>query len=380
MVTELIFWGCCGFVVYTYLGYPLLLRLAARFRARPIQKAVMAPRVSFIIAVHNEARQIAEKIENTLDQDHPPQAFEVIVASDCSSDGTDEIVGSFSPRGVRLVRSQERRGKEHAQGLAVSAAHGDVLVFSDAATRLAPDGVRRIVMSFADPTVGCVSSVDRLLDDHGRPDGEGLYVRYEMGLRDLEAQVGSLVGLSGSFFAARREVCKPWRADTPSDFNIVLNAVTRGLRGVSDPRAVGYYRDLADARKEYARKVRTVARGVRGLLTHTALLNPLRYGIFSWQLLSHKLCRWLVPFALLGAATTSLLLARDSVLYRLLVILQLAAYLPAVLSLRWTTPALGAWRPIGYLLLANLSILNAWMDLARGRTAITWTPSERRGT
>jgi hypothetical protein len=269
---AVVFWTCVLFVAYSYVGYGCALALMSRVRNRPVRRAPITPSVSFIIAAHNEAKRITEKIENTLRQDYPSDRFEIIVASDGSTDATDEIVRSYADRRVRLIRPDQRRGKEYAQRTAIAAARGEVLVFSDVATRLDPDGVRQIVMSFDDPSVGCVSSVDRMIGSDGRPSGEGGYVRYEMQLRALESRVGSLVGLSGSFFAARREVCTPWPVDIPSDFTTVLNAVTRGLRGVSDGNAIGYYTDLADTSKEYSRKVRTVVRGISALLTHRALL------------------------------------------------------------------------------------------------------------
>ena len=378
MVMQILFWGCVAFVVYAYAGYGVCLGVLGRIRGlRPVRRGDITPSASLIIAAHNEAKRITAKIENSLAQDYPADRFEIIVASDCSTDATDGIVRSYEPRGVRLIRAGERRGKEHAQSLAIDAARGDILVFSDAATRLDPDAVRQIVKSFADPSVGCVSSVDRMLDSEGKATGEGAYVRYEMQLRALESSVQSLVGLSGSFFAARREVCRPWRIDVPSDFTTVLNAVSQGLRGVSDPHAIGYYADLADSRKEYARKVRTVVRGVSGLLTHRRLLNPFRYGVFAWQLFSHKLCRWLVPFAMLGAIMSNAVLARHSGMYQIIGIGHAAFYALAILALRFHSPLLRMWRPVGFLVLANLSILNAWGRLLAGRTVVVWTPSER---
>ena len=212
MMAEITFWSSVALVLYAYLGYPSALMALSVFRNRPVKKGRVLPRVSFIIAARNEGARIREKIENTLNQDYPFERLEVIVASDCSSDGTDGIVSSYSGR-VRLVRAPERSGKEAVQQLAIEVASGDVLVFSDVATALAPDGISCIVRNFADPTVGCVSSVDRFIDPDGRITGEGAYVRYEMFLRILETRVNSLVGLSGSFFAARREVCRHWALD-----------------------------------------------------------------------------------------------------------------------------------------------------------------------
>ncbi|MGE3509282.1 MAG: glycosyltransferase family 2 protein [Vicinamibacterales bacterium] len=374
---ALVFWGSVVFVVYAYVGYAACLVLLSKVRRRDVVKADITPRVTFIVAAHNEARRIEPKIANSLALDYPADRFEFLVASDCSSDATDDIVRQYADRGVRLIRAPERKGKENAQRLAIEAASGDVLVFSDVATMLDPEAIRHIVRNFADPSVGCVSSVDRMINADGQPVGEGAYVRYEMALRGLETQVNSLVGLSGSFFAARRAICTPWRTDIPSDFTTVLNAVRHGLRGVSDQDSVGYYKDLADPAREYGRKVRTIVRGVTALLKHLHLLNPFRYGLFAWQLASHKLCRWLVPFAMMAAAASNAVLAGRSAFYGVLAIGQVLFYVLAFVSLkssvRWLRPA----RPIGFLVMANVSILDAWFRLARGRTVVAWTPSER---
>lgn len=374
---AILFWGSIVFAAYAYAGYPVCLLLLSKIRRRDVVKGNITPHVTFIVAAHNEAKRLEPKIENTLALDYPRQRFEFLVASDCSSDSTDDIVRRYANKGVRLVRSPERLGKEHAQRLAIEAASGDILVFSDVATMLDPDGVTNIVKNFADPSVGCVSSVDRMTNAEGQPVGEGGYVRYEMALRALETQVNSLVGLSGSFFAARRSICSPWRTDIPSDFTTVLNAVSHGLRGVSDEASIGYYKDLADPAREYGRKVRTIVRGVTALLKHLPMLNPFRYGLFAWQLASHKLCRWLVPFAMLTAAVSNGVLAGRNPVYAGLAVGQVLFYVVAFVSLRSSVRWLKPCRPIGFLVMSNVSILDAWLRLARGRTVVAWTPSER---
>ncbi|HMD37016.1 MAG TPA: glycosyltransferase, partial [Vicinamibacterales bacterium] len=188
------FWMSAALVGFAYAGYPLALALMARLRSRPVTRDAIRPPVTFVITAHNEEQRLAEKLHNTLAQDYPASLLEIIVASDCSTDGTDDIARSFGDR-VRLVRAPERRGKEAAQQLAVQASSGEILVFSDVATAVAPDGVSSLVANFADPSVGCVSSVDRFVDADGRTSGEGAYVRYEMFLRTLETRVNSLVGL-----------------------------------------------------------------------------------------------------------------------------------------------------------------------------------------
>jgi Glycosyl transferase family 2 len=377
-VAEIALWGSAALVLYAYLGYPCALLALSLFRDRPVRKSRPVgppPRVSFIITAHDEEARIRAKIENTLGQDYPPSALEIIVASDCSTDGTDEIVRGYSSR-VRLVRSPERRGKEAAQQLALRSARGEILIFSDVATALAPDGVTTMVANFADPTVGCVSSIDRFVDPDGRVSGEGAYVRYEMYLRTLETRVNSLVGLSGSFFAARREVCRHWAPDHPSDFNTLLNAVEMGLRGVLDARSAGYYRNIADDRRELERKARTVARGLFALVANARMLNPLRHGLFAWQLASHKLCRWLVPLAMVAAAASNAFLVPGSSFYAATMLVQCGFYTVALLGLRTGASSL---KIPAYILLANFGVLLAWRRFAGGERIAVWNPSVRPG-
>ena len=373
MMLEVVFWSSVALVLYAYAGYPCTLMALSRVKSRPVRKGTATPVVSFIITAHNEASRIAEKIENTIRQNYPPPRLEIIVASDCSTDETDEIVGRYSPR-VRLVRAWDRKGKEAAQRLAIEASSGDILIFSDVATALARDGVATIVENFTDPTVGCVSSVDRFVDADGRPSGEGAYVRYEMFLRTLETRVNGLVGLSGSFFAARRIVCRQWAEARQSDFSALLNAVGMGFRGVLDPGAVGYYRNITNQSREFERKVRTVVRGLAVLGTNARMLNPFRFGLFAWQLASHKLCRWLVPFAMMGALSTNVLLASGSAFYAATLAGQVAFYGAAIGGVWSDLPIL---RIPSFLLLANLAVLTAWVRYICGDRMIVWTPSER---
>jgi cellulose synthase/poly-beta-1,6-N-acetylglucosamine synthase-like glycosyltransferase len=377
-MTAVIFWASLLFIVYAYFGYPLLLLIVSRFKTHPISKSNITPFVSFIITAHNEETRIQEKIENTLSQDYPWGQLEIIVASDCSRDGTDTIVRSFTAQGVKLVRVDERRGKEHAQKHAVEKASGQILVFSDVATRLDINGVRNIVKSFADPTVGCVSSVDKFMDLGGTMSGEELYIRYEMFLRNLESKVNTLVSLSGSFFAARKEVCEHWAADLQSDFNTLINAIRMGLRGVLDCDSVGYYKNISNEKHEFDRKVRTVVRGISVLMSNLGTLNPFRFGLFSWQLLSHKLCRWLVPFAMILVFVSNFILAFGSFFYFILLIFQFAFYFFALRagskSLLKTSRIL---KIPSFFVQVNLSILNAWYRYLRGERMLMWTPSQR---
>jgi len=372
------FWAAIGFVCYAYVGYPLLLLLIGLVRNRPVQKGPFQPKVSFIITAYNEEGRIHEKLLNTFQQDYPRELLEVVVASDCSTDGTDDLVRSFASSGVRLVRLKTKGGKEAAQKQAVEFTSGEILVFSDTATMLEPGAIITIVQNFADPTVGCVSSVDRFIDVDGAVSGEGAYVRYEMRLRQLETRVNTLVGLSGSFFAARRTVCQNWAPDLQSDFNTLLNSVRLGLRGVADPESVGFYKNLADQRKEYERKVRTIVRGISVFMRSLSLLNPFRYHLFAWQLVSHKLCRWLVPFAMIVALVANTVLAPSSMFYQGTLSGQVTFYALALSYLATKRlPGVGMLRIPSFFVMVNVSILDAWFRYFRGERIVSWNPSKR---
>ena len=378
MIVKIVFWFSIIFIFYTYIGYPLILMILSLFRNRPLKKGDFTPDVTFIITAYNEERRIKEKIENTVKQDYPGGKLEIIVASDCSTDRTDDILKSYEFYGIRVIRSPERRGKDAAQMLAVKNASGEILVFSDVATILPPNGITNIVRNFYDPMVGCVSSVDKFIEPDGKISGEGAYVRYEMFLRRLETKVNTLVGLSGSFFAARRKVCQNWAVDLQSDFNTLLKSVKMGLRGVLDPDSIGYYKNIIDERREFERKARTVLRGIHVFMKSLPMLNPFQYGLFSWQLFSHKLCRWLIPFAMILVFFSNVFLVFLSTFYLSTFLLQ---------SVFYATAFGGMWSHIysrknilripSFLVLVNLSILNAWYQYARGIRIVSWNPSKR---
>lgn len=374
---EALFWlGLFG-ALYSYFLYPLLLLPFSR-RRRPSTLLVELPVMSLIVTAHNEAQRIREKLDNCLELEYPAESLEILVASDASDDGTDAIVQSYADRGVRLMRVEERRGKEWAQLQAVQAARGAVLVFSDVATMIAADALQRLAARFADPCIGAVSSEDRFLAPDGQLVGEGLYVRYEMWLRRLESGAAGLVGLSGSFFAARREVCGDWDVFAPSDFNTALNSVRAGYIAISDPDLLGFYPAIQDESREYQRKLRTVLRGITGLMRQPVVLNPLRYGLFSFQVFSHKLMRWLVPWFLLLLLLASFSLAAEHWFYSLALAGQLAFYLLVLSGAVSTRLRQRSWVKLPYFFVqVNVAIAHASIDFLRGKRVTVWQPSKR---
>lgn len=382
MIEKTLFIFALFGVGYSYFIYPLLLLLM------PVKKQPESseqtntesdlPFQSFIITAFNEEKHIKEKIENTLQVDYPRELLEIIVASDGSTDDTNQIVRSFANENVRLVEVTERLGKENAQKQAIGEAKGELIVFSDVSTRIETHALRRISEVFQDATVGAISSEDRFISQDGSVVGEGAYVKYEMWLRGIESRVNSLVGLSGSFFAARKEVCQTWDISVPSDFNTALNSVSQGFRAVSDPKLLGFYPDIKSSSKEYARKLRTVIRGMAALFTKAEVMNPFKFGFFSFQVISHKLMRWLVPWFMVLSLILNLLLLGEGWFFTLTMAGQLALYLSAALGgLIKSTQSIAPIKLCYFFVQVNLAIAHATIMYMTGQRITKWEPSKR---
>lgn len=366
--------------LYSYFLYPItLILLPARRRLHEAAEAAASlSSVSLIITAHNEQSRIREKLENTLAIVYPRELLEVIVASDCSMDETDNIVLSYAGQGVRLVRADARKGKEYAQLCAIREARGDILVFSDVATCLEPVAVQRLVRYFEDSEIGAISSEDRFVSQDGSVVGEGAYVRYEMWLRRLESGRAGLVGLSGSFFAARRSVCKDWDVTVPSDFNTALNCAKQGLVAITCPDVLGIYQDVKDPALEYRRKTRTVVRGMAAIARHPEVLNPLRVGLFAFQVWSHKILRWGVPWFMLAFLALTLALAGTHRAIDLILLAQALFY--GVVLLGYFSAGLRSSTLVKlpfFFVQANIAIAHATLQFLGGHRITVWEPSER---
>lgn len=371
-----LFWLPLLFLLYTFLGYPLLLWLLSIVRSQTHLRASIWPRVSLIIPAHNEASRLAEKIRNSLALSYPTECREIIVVSDGSIDATSEVVRSFADQGVKLAEVRERRGKHYAQMIARDCSTGDILVFTDVSVILEPSALERIVSNFADPSVGCVSSEDQVLKTGVK--GEGRYVKFEMWMRRLESRVGSLVSASGSFFAARRELCEVWHPEQSSDFFIPLHAAVRKLRTVVDPDCRGHYGLAQEEKVEFARKVRTIVHGLVAVSTHLHLLNPARHPLFAWQLTSHKICRWLSPAACMLLLSANLFLGKAGLFYALTLFLQLVLYVTGLAALGIAPlRRFRAFEITSFFLMVNAATLVAWVKFLGGERFVIWQPTRR---
>lgn len=372
------FWTGAAALLYAYAGYPALVWLVSRLRPRAVRRGSAEPSVSVVITAYNEERDLRAKLENTLALDYPADKLEVIVASDCSSDRTDEIAREFAPRGVRLHRQTERLGKTAAQNAAVAIARGEVILFSDATTLYQRDVLRAMTPNFADSTVGCVAGRLVYVDDTGSAVGSGAksYWGYETFLKTHESRACSLIGASGCLYAVRRAAYVPLYNEACSDFIIATKMVEQGLRAIYEPAAVCTEETNRQAAKEFRMRVRVIAQTYTDLWRHRALLNPLRGGFYSIELLSHKVMRYLVPVFLALTLASSLALAGRVPFYTLAAVAQVTFYLAAAFG--WLLGRAGVRSRLlalpAYFVLSNAAAVVAFYKFLRGERYARWEP------
>jgi cellulose synthase/poly-beta-1,6-N-acetylglucosamine synthase-like glycosyltransferase len=377
-LSEVIFWLSAAALCYTYVGYPILIALISTLSPRKVKRGWFEPSVTIVITAYNEERALAEKIQNTLRLDYPSELLKIIVASDASTDRTDEIVRSFSAQGVRLHRQTERLGKTAAQNAAVEKASGEIILFSDATSLYQRNVLKTILPNFFDETVGCVGGRLIYVDPADSRIGRGAksYWNYESFLKQHESRACSLIGVSGCLYAVRRAAYVPLYNEACSDFIIATKMVEQGLRAVYEPAAICTEETNQRHDNELKMRVRVIAQTFTDLWRHRSMLNPLTSGLYGVQLISHKVLRYMVPFFLIGLVAASAALSGVSMIYRLVFALQAVGYACAVVG--------GSLERIGvrsrvlalpqYFVLANLASLIAMFKFLRGERYAKWEP------
>jgi cellulose synthase/poly-beta-1,6-N-acetylglucosamine synthase-like glycosyltransferase len=367
---------------YAYAIYPALLWVLTRRRTARAAAGddFRWPSVTVTVPVYNSAAGIEHTLTRLLDLDYPRDRLQILVLSDASTDGTDDVVRRFETQGVELWRAPERRGKTAAENAAVALARGELIVNVDATITVPRESLKRLVSAFSDPTVGVASGRDvSVAAGELSAGGEAKYTGYEMWLRDLETRAGSIVGASGCFFAIRKEVhARPLPPELSWDFASSLVARTLGFRSVSVPDAICVVPRTAEVRTELRRKSRTMARGLSTLFHFRSLMNPVRYGSFALMLISHKLLRWLpyllIPFALLALVA----LAVRSPLAAEVTAFASIGVLGGIAGMRSRRAA--RWKPLmlaGFVVAALSAGFLAWFDALRGVQMVTWNPTPR---
>lgn len=375
---SLWFWASVALLLYTYLGYPLLIRLLAALPRRIPAEGWLQPRITLVVVAYNEARRIRQRLENFLDLDYPWDRVEVIVASDGSTDSTVERARVYASEQVRVVEFRQRRGKSAVLNDVVPMATGEIVVLADARQRFETGALRALAARFVDPKVGAVSGELVLLDGRaGRSEvGKGVdfYWRYEKFMRLYESRVDSTVGATGAIYALRRELFRPIpEALILDDVLIPMQVARQGYRVLFEPRARAYDWVAPDARHEFTRKLRTIAGNFQLFFLRPWLLNPFQNRLW-WQTVSHKLCRLLSPLWLALAFGANLLLAQDQVAYRGLFVAQVLFYAAALLGYLTRHAARKPFFlnvPYAFCLL-NWATVMALVHLLNGRQQVTW--------
>jgi poly-beta-1,6-N-acetyl-D-glucosamine synthase len=318
-------------IFFAYAGYPIYLYFRARYWPRPVRRGSIFPKVTIVLAAHNEERALLRKLDNMAALNYPADQIEIIIVSDGSTDQTNQILGEWQKPDRRALILPEHQGKANALNQGIAAAHSEIICFTDARQSIAADGLKNLIANFADPSIGCASGALMIGADHSASssDGAGLYWRLEKTIRNWEGLAGSTIGATGAFYAVRKNLLSPLPTGTIlDDVYIPLEVARRGSRVVFDLEAVAWDDFSPSPRQEFRRKVRTLAGNYQLLQLAPWVLtgeNPLRL-----QLVCHKLIRLLVPFALVGILVSTAWLRQG--MYEFVLGLQLVLYALAALT------------------------------------------------
>lgn len=362
-------------LLYVYAGYPALLAILSGMSRRLRPEPGHTPALSVLISAYNERASIGRKVEETLGLDYPPDKLEIIVVSDGSTDGTDEVVRGFRDHRVRLLRVEGRAGKTQAQNEGVQQCRGEIVVFSDATAIYHHKALLYLAANYADPRVGAVSGRYKYFDpEESSPTGLGsvAFWNYENLIKRFQSRIATLTGCSGCIYSVRRSNYVPLPREACSDLVEPLCVVRDGYRVAFEDRALAYEETTKDSKQEFRMRVRVATRGMRGLLSVAELLTPWRHPWVAFQLFSHKILRWLVPVLLIVilAGTAANLYVP---LLRLFFAAQIAFYgLGAACLFR---PFHKHWKPLGiplFFCTLNAAALVGMLQILRGNKFTTW--------
>lgn len=385
---EWIFIVSMFIIFYSYLGYGLLLGVLVKFKKRTTLSKNLSnedlPEVAMVVAAYNEEEIIREKIENCLALDYPKEKLHLYFVTDGSTDCTPQIIKSYSE--VRLYHRAERKGKLAAVDRVMKDITEPITIFSDANAMLNKTSMTNMIRHFTSNQVGAVAGEKSILQrgtDDATSSGEGIYWRYESQLKKWDYQLHSVVGAAGELFAIRTHLYERPEADTLiEDFVMTLGIAKRGYRVAYEPDAKAFEYSSAGLHEEMKRKVRISAGGLQAVWRLRPLLNPFKFGVLSFQYISHRVLRWtLAPVALLVLFFTNLLLAKSgNEIYMLLMLGQCFFYGMAALGYyleELQVKIKGLFIPL-YFTLMNLSVYLGLFKLINGSQSVVWEKVRRK--
>lgn len=387
MTKRLLFWGSTAAIGYTYVGFPLLLFARGLLKRPFARNENIAADVSFIICAHNEAETIEAKLENVLALDYPKDKLQVLVASDGSDDGTNEIVRRYADKGVTLY-DLPRNGKIPALNTVASQAQGEILVFSDANSMYKPDALRELLAPFSDPNVGAVGGNQVYIKDssvNAASFGERMYWSFDRNLKIMQSRAGNITSATGAIHAIRRKLFRPVPLGVGDDFVISTRAISQNHRLVFAPDAVAMETLAATDEAEFKRKVRVIVRGLRGLWAVRDLFNPFRHGFYSLQIFSHKLMRWSVGWMMITSFASSISLYRQDKIYKQATLAQIGFYGSALTAFLLRDSKLAQsklFKPLTIpfaFCMANYAAMKAWVQVLSGERVDIWDSNRNVG-
>jgi len=377
---------CLLLPLYVYMGYPLLLWfLSKTVKPKTVNCANITPQAALLVSCYNEAKIIREKLDNCLSIDYPSDKLEIIFISDGSDDGTDEIIKEYESKGIRLIRQEGRLGKTSGLNHGVAATTAEIVIFTDANAMFDPQAIKMLIRNFNDPEVGYVVGAALYTDgdSNSASKSENAYWEYEIFMKQIETQLHSVVGGDGAIYAIRHELYEPLQQEDINDFVNPLQIIAKGYRGIFDAEAKCYEETAGDFDKEGHRKQRIVNRSFRGLMRVKEVLNPFKFGIYTLEIISHKLLRWLIPIFILGIAFGSVVLAQlGFAQFQLLVILEAIFLWLAIIGYyksgnQHISPLF--YYPY-YFLLVNYHSLLGIIQALKGNIQVTWSSSREQNT
>jgi len=371
---ELFFWASFVVILFVYIGYPLFLSCLPTSNFSPDNTDNRLPTISIIIAAYNESSCIEETIKNKLSLDYPKDLFDIIVVSDGSDDGTDEIVKAYQKAGVRFIRQTPRAGKTSALNIAVALSNSDIVVFSDANSLYEPTALREIIKPFSSPDVGYVTGkmLYKIRGDGSESSGCSAYMRYENWIRYNESRVGSVIGVDGGIDAIRRSLYKPMNPEHLPDFILPLRVIEQGYRVSYAPNAIVSEEALIDSADEFKMRTRVCLRAFNTLFEMRDLMS-IRNGFLAFQLISHKLLRYFVfVFCVVAFASNAFLL--DSGFYQFTFACQVIGYVFAFCYWRYSNNLTGLISFPLYFVLLNVASGIAFFKFMKGEKQVLWTP------
>ena len=386
---ELVFWAALFLIFYTYIGYGLviyaMIRIKRLFKKSPQVKGNYddLPEVSFVVAAYNEADFIEQKVKNSLNLDYPADKIKYMFVTDGSSDGTPNVLGKYPE--IQVFHRNARRGKIAAINRVMQYVTSPIVIFSDANTDLNKEAILEIVKHYQNPKVGGVAGEKRIFQAkqaQASEAGEGLYWKYESFLKKMDSELSSVMGAAGELFSLRTELYQEVERNAIlDDFMISFRIIKRGYKLVYEPDAYAQESSTVSVKEELKRKIRISAGGLQSILWLRDLLNPFKYGLVSFQYLSHRVLRWtLAPLCLAIVLLCNLTLAIQSGgVYEILLYLQMSFYVAALIGwvLENKKVKIKAFFIPYYFLMMNYSVYVGCYRIFRGKQSVLWEKVKR---